>query len=176
MEKKCFKCGKIKPLSEFYKHKQMSDGHVNKCKECNKTDVQENYQKNKTYYKLYDLQRNRERKEYIRKKNKAYLELNKEKIIKNKAKWAKENKHKVGAQIKVRLAIKSGTIKKEPCEICGKLKVEAHHKDYTKPLDVTWLCNKHHNEEHVRMREAELIIQLELDKEQNNSILVRSER
>ena len=39
--KKCFKCNTIKPLSEFYKHKEMGDGYLGKCKDCTKRDTKE---------------------------------------------------------------------------------------------------------------------------------------
>ena len=45
-------------------------------------------------------------------------------------------------------AVQDGIIKKLPCKICKNKKVEAHHEDYTKPLEVVWLCRKHHCEIH----------------------------
>ncbi len=45
--------------------------------------------------------------------------------------------------------INNGTLIKQPCEVCQTTdKVEAHHDDYFKPLDVRWLCKKHHKEHH----------------------------
>ena len=53
--KTCFKCNKEKPLNEFYKHKQMADGHVNKCKTCNKKDVSDHRAINIDKIKAYAL-------------------------------------------------------------------------------------------------------------------------
>ena len=46
--------------------------------------------------------------------------------------------------------VKRGKVIKSPCSICGCEKVEAHHHDYSKPLDVIWLCRKHHVELHQK--------------------------
>lgn len=45
-------------------------------------------------------------------------------------------------------AIKDGELVKQPCEVCGQVRVEAHHEDYDKPLEVKWFCVKHHRRVH----------------------------
>lgn len=64
--KKCFKCGELKELTEFYKHSQMGDGHLNKCKPCAKTDVKENYVKNSEDESYIEKERKRGRDKYHR--------------------------------------------------------------------------------------------------------------
>lgn len=44
----------------------------------------------------------------------------------------------------VKYGLKTGRIKKSPCADCGNKKVEAHHNDYTKPLEIVWYCRRHH--------------------------------
>jgi hypothetical protein len=48
----------------------------------------------------------------------------------------------------VTTAVRAGRMVRQPCEVCGEPKTHAHHDDYSKPLDVRWLCPKHHREHH----------------------------
>jgi hypothetical protein len=44
--------------------------------------------------------------------------------------------------------VRRGKVQRQPCEVCGAVEVEMHHEDYDKPLEVRWLCRKHHRELH----------------------------
>lgn len=68
---------------------------------------------------------------------------------------AREASDRTFARRQVTYHIKTGKLKKEPC-FCGETKVEAHHPDYTKPLDVIWCCKKHHTELDRMKRNADL--------------------
>lgn len=128
--KKCFKCGAEKPLNEFYKHRKMSDGHLNKCKECTKKDTTKNRWDNISEKREYDRERgNRQDPEYLKS-------------------WRNKFPVKYKAHNALNNALRDGKIEKSPCEICGDEKSVAHHDDYNKPLSVRWLCQAHHKQWH----------------------------
>lgn len=146
--KKCFKCKKDKPKSEFYKHSQMKDGTINKCKDCTKKDVSENRADRADYYRAYEKNRaqlpHRVESRNLYAKTEAYRMSQR----RSSKKYRERNVVKRKAHIAVGNAIRDGLLAKMPCEVCGLEKVHAHHDDYSKPLEVRWLCPAHHFEWH----------------------------
>ncbi len=135
MEKRCFKCGTVKPVTDFYVHPAMGDGRLRKCKECTKKDVAENYRANRDYYAEYERQR------FQRPERKAAaLEYQRRRRDRSPDKYA--------AHSAVSNAVRDGRLVRKPCEVCGSEKSQAHHDDYSRPLDVRWLCRTHHLEHH----------------------------
>jgi hypothetical protein len=57
------------------------------------------------------------------------------------------------ARVKVAHAIRSGKLYKKPCETCQNPVTSAHHDDYTKPLNVRWLCQYCHDKWHSRHKQ-----------------------
>lgn len=125
--KECWRPIHNKRISNYYK----SENGKKYRRNYHKTEVYKNYIRN--YRKIHPQKINRE---YARKRAKDYRSIF-------------ENRIKINARAKVRYALKIGKLKKMPCEICKKKnKVNAHHHDYSKPLNIQWLCTVHHSTFH----------------------------
>lgn len=137
MIKKCFKCGKKKDATFFYKHSEMADGHLGKCKECAKKDVTEHRLKNIERVRAYDRERGK-------------LPHRIKSCLKNTRKYRKVYPLRYAAQAILNNAVRSKKIKKpKKCSICyKKKKIYGHHEDYYKPLEVVWVCQVCHKKIH----------------------------
>jgi len=129
--KVCMCCGVEKPVSEFYKHKAMSDGYLGKCKGCQKANSMKNYHKNWEDRVSYEKTRNKDPDR-------------KAKMLGYQRRSREDNPERYKANNAVNNAIRDGKLKREPCEKCGAAKAQAHHEDYSKPFDIEWLCRKCH--------------------------------
>lgn len=64
------------------------------------------------------------------------------------------NRAQLPIRVQVAKAIRTGKLVPQPCEVCGATKVDAHHDDYSRPLDVRWLCRGHHRRLHYSKKAA----------------------
>lgn len=133
--KACFKCNTVKPFTEFYKHQNMADGHLNKCKICTKRDAMAHRENNLERIRQYDRNRAKD-KARIR----AAAEVTRL--------WREADRRRSAAHSAVSRAIRSGTLVRQPCVMCGDVKSVGHHEDYDKPLEVVWLCQACHVRHH----------------------------
>lgn len=100
---------------------------------------------------MYELLEER-RKRLKRERDRRYrqTERGKESNRRHDREWQKRNPDKKRAQRLVQEAIKKGQLVPQPCK-CGvsEDKVHGHHhKGYTNPLDVEWLCHECHVKAH----------------------------
>lgn len=157
--KTCTSCFAEKDESEFY---LSSKGRPSsRCKECTKARVRAYYAANVDKRKEYD--KNRAMLPHRVSARLAYqaTENGREAVSRGHKKYNKSPLKKQAmrryeerypskrlAHIKCGNAIRDGRLIRQPCEACGEAKSQAHHDDYSKPLNVRWLCTKHHAEWH----------------------------
>lgn len=162
---RCRKCGCEKVVAEFPKNKSLKRGFATQCKSCKNENSRRYYENDIDNQRNIKREAGRERRkvhvttdserEYIYQYMIKYKNTEKFKENRKKAarKYLDENREKTRAHSKVKRAVKSGVIVKGPCSVCGSIEnIHGHHEDYNKPLDVIWLCMKHHKELHRKVR------------------------
>ena len=123
----CKGCQIDKPTSDFYAYRPRV------CKECVKTSVKANYADNRVAKSAYE----RARTQRPDRKAAQLLTMKKHRAL---------NPDKYKARTAVNNALRDRRLTRGQCR-CGSLRVQAHHHDYSKPLDVIWVCFKCHRED-----------------------------
>ena len=152
----CLCCKEAKTPEDFYPAR-LKKRHL-MCKACCKA-----YQKQ--YTKLHPETVKTWARKRMRKWRERNPELNRdrsqEQSIKHREKrnaysqeYSKNNRDKKNAQLITHNAVKTGKLIPQPCEVCGNPKVQKHHDDYSKPLEVRWLCSLHHHRHHKWLEDS----------------------
>lgn len=138
-KKHCSRCNTTKPRTDFFRRSASDDGLQGKCKKCQK--------------ELHDIYRWTDSGRNIVAANKRkYFSSALGKYQKKKGREKTKISGKGKAHSAVNHALLMGRLERKPCSICGNTSSQAHHEDYSKPLDVVWLCRKHHQLRHIEIR------------------------
>jgi hypothetical protein len=180
--KTCNKCLEVKQFSEFTRRAALADGYVSKCKQCQYADGAEKRCFSLVSMKICGCCGARkigsafhphpctadglatDCKQCSTKHVMAWNSSNQDNVKKHHRNWCRSEQGRAklkelanrypecqSARVITKMAMQSGRLKPQPCMICG-AKSEAHHPDYSRPLDVVWLCRKHHMETHYMGR------------------------
>jgi hypothetical protein len=120
--KHCPECSVRKPRGEFNRNRSKYDGLQSLCRDCDNT------RRRAGRLAMTEEQRERERQ---RERDRV------------------RDPEKTGAKYRTWKAVLHGALLRAPCESCGAPKAEAHHDDYSRPLDVRWLCRSCHMRHHA---------------------------
>lgn len=145
MIRTCNICGITNATAEFYA------GVTSRCKSCHRAKVKQNRQDKADYYKTYDAIRFQNDPK-VRERHRRYQATDKGKasMLQSRLKWLEANQDKRAAHVLLGNAVRDGRVMKpKSCQICAAGgRIDGHHDDYTKPLDVIWCCRKCHIEIH----------------------------
>lgn len=149
-KKRCYKCKEWKGRSLFFKHEQAFDGLNCYCKSCQalRASAYRRSEKGGVIARKVDRQWRQRNPKKVSEYQRKYRRENLEKTVAWHRRYRKENPDKCHARARINNLICGGKIIRGDCEVCGAPNAQAHHDDYSKPLDVRWFCATHHKMYH----------------------------
>lgn len=129
----CSTCKRLWPEAAFAKNKSTPNGLQNHCARCQRAYDKVAGYIPRAHLSLWDLARRR--------------------------RWSAEQRERDAGEVTrcrnaLTRAVKSGKIQRpDTCSDCGKgsCQIQGHHEDYSKPLDVIWLCRVCHGRLHRKV-------------------------
>ncbi len=142
----CKKCGGVKEINEFVRvPRPKKTYYTYTCKKCVSEQAKAKwFVRREEYRKKYTPEVTKELRRRFKERHGAeYINTYQREYYKNNI------ARRIRARVYGRLhyAIRTGKIIAGiKCEQCGKehCKIESHHEDYNKPLEVKWLCTECH--------------------------------
>lgn len=144
----CKQCNTAKDASDFYA------GNKSRCKECIKSGVRANRAANLEHYRAFDKARASQPHRVAARK--AYQQTEAFSRSHNAAakRWAAKHPERRRANYLLDNAVRDGRV--TPWPVCAVPECyrqpQGHHPDYSRPLDVVWLCEVHHKAVHTMER------------------------
>lgn len=152
VSKRCYLCKQIKPFDAFHRDSRTKDGYRFLCKVCTKESRQTpeylaNQRETGRRYRQRHSEKERERSRQYWKRNPDRVSTH----AKNRDALKEQARHAL------RNAVMAGTLgKPKECQDCRRVaRLHGHHDDYTRPLEVAWLCSLCHG---LRHRKAALAL------------------
>jgi hypothetical protein len=154
MEKTCTKCGEIKGLELFKINSGHKDGRTSWCRSCYRIHISSQPIRERTREYLKSWKR-----DFTLKNPGLFTEKERRRRKNNPAKYHLSAMYgflKRGSRSEIARAtfhaVSLGILSRGPCLICGSQKVVGHHRDYSWPLWISWICLFHHNGLHALTR------------------------
>lgn len=156
--KMCTACQQEKPLDDFPRNAKRPDGRYSMCKACKNQRGRERHASrpdrapSKTPAARREWRRNNP--DIVSAQRKRYRGRYPERLNAESRVWMRKNPEKHTAHSTLYAAVTAGKIARpDRCSICNReCKPDGHHEDYTRPLDVIWLCQRCHAQLHAERR------------------------
>lgn len=151
--RKCSKCGELKSEEKFSWYTREHLRRHPACRRCHSDALAQRYHRNQRY------------REKERARVRAWSRANRDRIAKIDGRSYLRHREKKLAGNRLRRAVRIGLVlRPASCSRCGMGgRIQGHHHDYTRPLEVEWLCSACHGKEHRRYREDEVAVEGRLE-------------
>lgn len=150
----CMARKQFKLYIEFYKDATMKSGYRARCKACVRIETARHRELNPERVRIIGRRSRDKVRDQWATQRKRYIETHQDKVRTSRRNYYLHGRNlaKDRARQQLRDAIRAGTITRGPCEKCGTTPSQAHHPDFSKPFEVTWLCRPCHHAHHATER------------------------